>query len=81
RYGLFRTVFIHEKVKRPVQVVLKKRQLQIEEIDLTHVTDSEQTAKINEDKEQDKIKGFDLTRDIPMRTAIFKKSEESFEWV
>lgn len=81
RYDVFRTVFIHEKVKRPVQVVLKKRQFQIEEIDLTHVTDSEQTAKINEYKEQDKIKGFDLTRDIPMRAAIFKKSEESFEWV
>ncbi|WP_249652556.1 condensation domain-containing protein, partial [Lysinibacillus sp. D4A1_S13] len=45
------------------------------------VTDSEQTAKINEDKEQDKIKGFDLTRHIPMRAAIFKKAEESFEWV
>lgn len=24
RYDIFRTVFIHEKVKRPVQVVLKK---------------------------------------------------------
>ena len=41
---------------------IEKRQFQIEEIDLTHVTDSEQTAKINEYKEQDKIKGFDLTR-------------------
>ncbi|MGO1134465.1 surfactin non-ribosomal peptide synthetase SrfAC [Bacillus subtilis] len=81
RYDVFRTVFIHEKVKRPVQVVLKKRQFQIEEIDLTHLTGSEQTAKINEYKEQDKIRGFDLTRDIPMRAAIFKKAEESFEWV
>ncbi|WP_373418710.1 condensation domain-containing protein [Bacillus amyloliquefaciens] len=25
RYDIFRTVFIHEKVKRPVQVVLKKK--------------------------------------------------------
>ncbi|TOF77380.1 condensation domain-containing protein, partial [Vibrio parahaemolyticus] len=65
----------------PVQVVLKKRQFHIEEIDLTHLTGSEQTAKINEYKEQDKIRGFDLTRDIPMRAAIFKKAEESFEWV
>ncbi|WP_332603925.1 condensation domain-containing protein, partial [Bacillus sp. S1(2024)] len=81
RYDVFRTVFIHEKVKRPVQVVLKKRQFHIEEIDLTHLTGSEQTAKINEYKEQDKIRGFDLTRDIPMRAAIFKKAEESFEWV
>ncbi|QQF62273.1 surfactin non-ribosomal peptide synthetase SrfAC [Bacillus mojavensis] len=81
RYDVFRTVFIHEKVKRPVQVVLKKRQFHIEEMDLTHLPESEQTDKINEYKAQDKIKGFDLTRDIPMRAAIFKKADNSFEWV
>ncbi|WP_434813447.1 surfactin non-ribosomal peptide synthetase SrfAC [Bacillus halotolerans] len=81
RYDVFRTVFIHEKVKRPVQVVLKKRQFHIEEMDQTHLSESEQTDKINEYKAQDKIKGFDLTRDIPMRAAIFKKADNSFEWV
>ncbi|WP_024120185.1 surfactin non-ribosomal peptide synthetase SrfAC [Bacillus halotolerans] len=81
RYDVFRTVFIHEKVKRPVQVVLKKRQFHIEEMDLTRLSESEQTDKINEYKAQDKIKGFDLTRDIPMRAAIFKKADNSFEWV
>ncbi|MCY8907532.1 amino acid adenylation domain-containing protein [Bacillus atrophaeus] len=81
RYDIFRTVFIHEKVKRPVQVVLKKRPFQIEEIDLSHLSEKEQEQKINEYKEQDKRQGFDLTRDIPMRTAVFKKGEASFEWV
>lgn len=42
-------------------------------MDLTRLSESEQTDKINEYKAQDKIKGFDLTRDIPMRAAIFKK--------
>ena len=81
RYDIFRTVFIHEKVKRPVQVVLKKRTFHIDEIDLTHLSESEQMTAINEYKEKDKVKGFQLTRDIPMRAAVFKKADKRYEWV
>ncbi|KXZ12654.1 non-ribosomal peptide synthetase [Bacillus nakamurai] len=81
RYDIFRTVFIHEKVKRPVQVVLKKRTFHIDEIDLTHLSESEQASAINDYKEKDKVKGFQLTRDIPMRAAVFKKAEKRYEWV
>ncbi|MBS4162682.1 hypothetical protein GWP49_37175, partial [Klebsiella pneumoniae] len=35
RYDIFRTVFVHEKMKRPVQVVLKERSFQVEEADLS----------------------------------------------
>ncbi|RCK09720.1 hypothetical protein DT075_33375 [Bacillus licheniformis] len=40
RYDIFRTVFVHEKMKRPVQVVLKERSFQAEEIDLSGLSEA-----------------------------------------
>ncbi len=56
---------------------MKKRQFHIEEIDLTHATDSEQAAKINEYKEQDKIRGFDLTRIFRCGQLFSKKLKKA----
>ncbi len=73
RYDIFRTVFVHEKMKRPVQVVLKERSFQAEEIDLSGLSEAEQNERIEDYKRKDKEKGFNLSKDIPMRTAVFKK--------
>ncbi|WP_047151739.1 non-ribosomal peptide synthetase [Aneurinibacillus tyrosinisolvens] len=81
RYDIFRTVFIHEKMKRPVQVVLKRRNFQIEEIDFSGFTKEEQERRINGYKQLDKERGFDLSKEIPMRITVFKKGEDAFEWI
>ncbi|WP_307893312.1 non-ribosomal peptide synthetase [Bacillus swezeyi] len=81
RYDIFRTVFVHEKMKRPVQVVLKERSFQVEEIDLSGFSEKEQHKRIEDYKQKDKEKGFHLSKDIPMRTAIFKKGPDHYEWV
>ncbi len=81
RYDIFRTVFVHEKMKRPVQVVLKERSFQAEEIDLSGLSEAEQNERIEDYKRKDKEKGFNLSKDIPMRTAVFKKGQDRYEWM
>jgi amino acid adenylation domain-containing protein len=81
RYEILRTVFVHEIMKRPVQVVLKTRNVQVPEVDLSALADELQEQRIREYKQQDKEQGFDLSKDIPLRTCVFKKAEGVYEWV
>lgn len=80
-YDIFCIVFIYEKVKCLVQVVLKKRIFYIDEIDLIYFFESEQMIVINEYKEKDKVKGFQLICDILMCVVVFKKVDKCYEWV
>ena len=73
RYDIFRTVFVHEKMKRPVQVVLKERSFQAEEIDLSGLSEAEQNERIEDYKRKDKEKGFNLSKDIPMRRRFLRR--------
>lgn len=81
RYDIFRTIFVHEKMKRPVQVVLKERHFHVVEVDLSGLSEEEQKERIEDYKQEDKRKGFNLSKDIPMRTAIFKTGADAYEWV
>jgi amino acid adenylation domain-containing protein len=81
RYDIFRTVFVHEKMKRPVQVVLKQRTFKVEEVDLSALSSEQQEQYIQTYKQQDKEKGFDLSKDISMRTTVFNKGQDNYEWV
>ncbi|WP_068503153.1 non-ribosomal peptide synthetase [Paenibacillus kribbensis] len=81
RYDVFRTVFLHEKMKRPLQVVLKERRYRIEETDLSQLPPERWKQTIEEYKRQDKERGFDLSKDIPMRTAVFKTGPDTYTWI
>lgn len=81
RYDIFRTVFVYEKVKRPVQVVLKNRQFKVDEVDLGGFSVDQQTQCIDEFKRREKKWGFDLSKDIPMRMTVFRRAEDVYEWV
>ncbi|MEC0235534.1 amino acid adenylation domain-containing protein [Paenibacillus kribbensis] len=81
RYDVFRTVFLHEKMKRPLQVVLKERRYRIEETDLSQLPPEQRKQTIEEYKRQDKERGFDLSKDMPMRTAVFKTGPDMYTWI
>lgn len=81
RYDIFRTVFIHEKMKRPVQVVLKQRSINIQEIDLSHLTKNEQDEKIRDYEKKDKEKEFNLSKDLPIRSTVIKKGDHNYIWI
>ncbi|WP_268795459.1 non-ribosomal peptide synthetase [Paenibacillus sp. Leaf72] len=81
RYDIFRTVFLHEKINRPVQVVFKQRAFRVQEIDLCDQPREEQQRQLAAFKQQDKMLVFDLSKDILMRTTVFKTAEDTYEWI
>ncbi|MGD2085546.1 MAG: amino acid adenylation domain-containing protein [Candidatus Aminicenantes bacterium] len=84
RYDILRTAFIHEGVDRPVQVVLKHREVDFYYEDLREnpVRDPhEKEAFINAFKEKDRERNFDLTNDVLMRVAVLQIHEQEYEFI
>jgi surfactin family lipopeptide synthetase A len=78
RYDILRTVFRFEKVKQPVQFVLKTRNFKMGFRDISHLTDAEKETTIEQFIEDDKKRGFDLTRDMLMRVFLFRTGRETY---
>ncbi len=78
RFAVLRSVFIPEKSVGPLQVVLKDRELDIEVINIGHLTQDERQRRLEQIKEGDKRTGFDLTTDIPMK-VIRVNTGDSFD--
>lgn len=81
RYDIFRTVFLHEKVKRPVQVVLKERPFTLDVVDLQDLSEDEQLERIEKFKQRDQLRGFDLSKDSLMRASVFQTGSASYRWI
>ncbi|MBW7473806.1 amino acid adenylation domain-containing protein [Paenibacillus oenotherae] len=81
RYDVFRTTFLHEKVKRPVQVVLKQRPFTIRVEDLSGIAKEEQERQLEAFRRQDREAGFDLSRDIPTRMIVFRLAAREYEMI
>ncbi|MGD2085177.1 MAG: condensation domain-containing protein [Candidatus Aminicenantes bacterium] len=76
RYDILRTVYIYEKVKTPIQVVLKKRTVKIHFEDISYLNGDEQKNEyIKRFRERDREKGCDLSKDVLIRIALFQLGE------
>jgi amino acid adenylation domain-containing protein len=86
RYDTLRTIFIYggsQGVEKPLQLVLKERQIKILYEDISEKTaESEKERFIEKFKSQDLQNHFDLSKDLLLRLAIIKlnKSEYEFIW-
>ena len=78
RHDIFRTVFLTEKVKKPRQVVLKERKSGITYANFCELSGVEKEDSISQFIELDKNRGFDLSKDIPIRLAVLQRSTEEF---
>jgi iturin family lipopeptide synthetase B len=81
RYDIFRSIFIYEKVEEPKQVVLTKRSAKIHYEDISYMESSEQKRYLDEFKEKDRSKSFDLSKDLLMRIAVMKVGTNDYEIV
>ncbi|MCF2946282.1 non-ribosomal peptide synthetase, partial [Paenibacillus tarimensis] len=72
RHDSLRTNFIHGKTKMPQQVVLKNRQLRVQTEDLSGYGEEMKQWKLEEFKQRDKERGFDLARDLLIRISVLK---------
>ncbi|MED1944045.1 MULTISPECIES: tyrocidine non-ribosomal peptide synthetase TycB [Brevibacillus] len=79
RYDVFRTLFLYEKLKQPLQVVLKERPIPILFCDLTAYDEQEKQQRYTQYKRNDQEKTFHLAKDSLMRVAIFQMSESEYQ--
>jgi len=77
RYDVLRTVFMYEKIKSPVQLVLNKRQAAICYEDISGMEPEAKEDFISHFMEADREKGFDITKDILIRLSVIKISSKS----
>ncbi|MCP4990317.1 MAG: amino acid adenylation domain-containing protein [Colwellia sp.] len=78
RHAVLRTAFMHDGVKRPVQVVLKERRPEISFVDLRDLSEVKQQEHIEAYKLQDRERGFDLQKDMLMRIRISQCGKSGF---
>ncbi|MBD8496923.1 hybrid non-ribosomal peptide synthetase/type I polyketide synthase [Paenibacillus arenosi] len=71
---MLRTVFRWEKVKQPVQIILKECKPKLEYYNISWETNGDQDRMINEVRKKDLQNKFDL-RQVPFRVVIFQTSE------
>ncbi|WP_260989997.1 condensation domain-containing protein, partial [Paenibacillus xylanexedens] len=81
RHDIFRTVFMYEGLERPLQIVLQKRNPSIIFEDYTGLTEEEVKISVEQFKEADRERGFDLTRDVLLRLAVLKMGKGHYELV
>ncbi|MBW7477833.1 amino acid adenylation domain-containing protein, partial [Paenibacillus oenotherae] len=75
RYEIFRTLFIHEELEEPLQIVLEERPVALQLVDLMHLSIAEQENYIEQFKCNDKLQGFRLSEDELIRVAVLRTEE------
>jgi hypothetical protein len=81
RFDVLRTIFVHENLQRPMQVVLKERKASVFYEDISHLNEEEKERRVVEFKTNDKKRGFDLLKDNLIRLSILKLADNCYEFV
>lgn len=81
RHDVLRTVFIYKKKKQLLQMVLKKRLFHCQFEDIQSQTEQEQTQYITHFRQEDRQKGFDLSRDLLIRVTIFQTEPNDYQMI
>jgi amino acid adenylation domain-containing protein len=76
RHDILRTVFIHKNVPRPLQFVLKDREIDFYTEDIRNVSDPQ--VYVEAFKAKDRQKSFDLSKDMLIRVSVLRQSEQSY---
>ncbi|MCP4150588.1 MAG: amino acid adenylation domain-containing protein, partial [bacterium] len=84
RYDVLRTIFVHEGLDKPLQLVLEPGENQVRFVseDISHIKEKHRIqAALETLRRKDKEKGFNLAQlpgEIPMRITIFKTGVQAY---
>ncbi|MDQ0416438.1 NRPS condensation-like uncharacterized protein/acyl carrier protein [Croceifilum oryzae] len=81
RHHILRTVFIHEKLARPLQVVWKQQKARVEWMDMTHLSEEEKEVHVQQIRREDKEKVFQLSEELPMRMTVIQTDSDSYQLI
>jgi surfactin family lipopeptide synthetase C len=79
RHDILRTLFVFEKTKRPLQVVLKSSRMEFRFKDLRGQTPEDHERAVLAKRDEDKRRGFDLTQGPLMRAWVLQLDENVYE--
>ena len=81
-YDVMRTVFAYERLEEPLQIVLKRRKINLQFEDISHLDAADRETFLAKTREKDQQRGFDLTIDHLTRFSLFKTDHQShiFIW-
>lgn len=79
RHDVLRTVFSHQKTDHCIQIVLKKRLTGILFEDISRCENKQHV--LEQFKSEDRRNGFDLSKDMLLRLAVFKLDENEYELI
>ncbi len=77
---VLRTVFRWEKLKKPIQIILKEHKASIYIHDLTVKTNENKEKLLDEIRTKDKSRQFDL-RDVAFRVTLCKLERNSYQMI
>ncbi|MBC9915657.1 non-ribosomal peptide synthetase, partial [Chitinophaga varians] len=83
RYDILRTVYLHEGYTRPLQVVLKERQLEFhyEDVQERCRSGEEADALVRDIAAADRARGFNLGRDVLMRLTVVRSDVDTYWFI
>ncbi len=79
RHAALRTIFVAEKSKRSLQIVVKPRATPWHQHDFRGIKQDEQNSAVAEVRRLDLQKGLDCTGELPIRITLCQLGESSFE--
>lgn len=80
-HDIFRTVFVYEKIVKPIQVVMKEQRVCIDAANIAHLAQEEQHLFIEAFKVNDKRRGFDLQKGMPIRLSVIQTGTASYKLI
>ena len=81
RQTILRTAFMWEGLEKPLQVVRRKISLPWQQQDWRGVSELESQRRLNAFLEEDRNTGFDLSKAPLMRLALFRLTDDSYQFV
>jgi len=80
-HDVLRTVFLHENLQRPRQIVFKERKISLHRENISQMSEEEQTAYVHAYARRTQELPFDLSKDVLMRAAIFETGKDTYRFV
>jgi hypothetical protein len=81
RHAVLRSVFLHEGLERPLQVVLKERSPEFHFFDIRGLTVEEQLRRLDQFRREERERGFNLQQDVLMHVTLFQREDEVHELI
>ncbi|OKP97904.1 non-ribosomal peptide synthetase [Paenibacillus sp. P46E] len=79
KYEILRTAFFYEELSTFKQAVMKERTISVNYEDISHLDDNAKETFIEHYKDEDRARGFDLTKDCLIRVSVMKISRRRYQ--